>query len=245
MDALLQLKKEIKEAINDLFGYAVPDEHLVLSPTKKEFEGDVTLVVFPLVKVLKKSPQDIANSIGESIMAKSSFVKGFNVIKGFLNFEFSSETWNQLLQLIHEDGFHVLDKKNKKILVEYSSPNTNKPLHLGHLRNILLGWSVAQIANACGYDVIKTQIINDRGIAICKSMMAWTKFGEGATPESSSTKGDFFVGHYYVLFEQKFQAEYAEWQSTAEAKSLFCSQVRWRKRGSLFQEIQKSILQRL
>lgn len=194
---------------------------VLVNLTKKEFEGDYTIVVFPFVKRLKKNPAELGNELGQAMVDACEEFSGYNLIKGFLNLELSHDCWRQTLKSYQSaDDLTRLPSNGKKVMVEFSSPNTNKPLHLGHIRNILLGWSSSQLLEAAGYDVIKTQIINDRGIAVCKSMLAWQKFGEGATPESTGIKGDHFVGSYYVLFEKKFQAEYKIWQESDEAKAI-------------------------
>lgn len=211
----------IRESVQNLYAYQIPDAYLSLSETKKEFEGDLTFVVFPLVKQLKKNPALIADEIGNQVVKRSSLVKDFNVIKGFVNFSLTKEAWSQIFMAVSANTYFNPEKRDETILVEYSSPNTNKPLHLGHIRNILLGWSVAQIAEANGYKVIKTQIVNDRGIAICKSMVAWLQTAEGATPNSVNIKGDHFVGEYYVRFEKLFQKEYQDWQSTEQADATY------------------------
>lgn len=220
MEIMLLLKQDLKESIKTAFETEIEDNLMILNPTKKEFEGDYTFVVFPLVRTLKSSPEKIAQSIGEIIKEKSSLVSDFNVVKGFLNLSLTSDYWKEVLKSVSENQFGFIKDNGKKIMVEFSSPNTNKPLHLGHIRNILLGWSMSQIAQARGYEVIKTQIINDRGIAICKSMISWQLFGEGKTPQSTDTKGDHFVGDYYVKFEKAFQDEYKEWQN-GEGKGVY------------------------
>jgi arginyl-tRNA synthetase len=179
-----------------------------LQKTRKEFEGDLTLVVFPLVKALKSSPEQIANSIGDYLSNSIPFVAGYNIVKGFLNISLSKEWWiNRLNEINQTPLFGNAKSSGKTYLVEYSSPNTNKPLHLGHLRNNFLGYSVSKILEANGHQVVKTQIINDRGIHICKSMLAWQKFGNGETPESSGLKGDKLVGKYYVEFDKAYKKE--------------------------------------
>ena len=179
-----------------------------LSPTRKEFSGDLTLVVFPFTKAAKKKPEDIANEIGNYLKTNESLVAEFNVIKGFLNLEIDPSFWIQFLQREStNDKYGHLEKNGKKVMVEFCSPNTNKPLHLGHIRNILLGWSCAKIIEQAGYDVVKTQIINDRGIHICKSMIAWIETGNGSTPESEGIKGDHFVGKYYVAYNNLEKAD--------------------------------------
>jgi arginyl-tRNA synthetase len=204
----------MQEIIGNKLKELYPDvsENLIqLQKTKSDFEGDVTLVVFPLVRISKKSPEETATVIGEFLTNELSFVEGFNVVKGFLNLEISTSYWlSQFHKILNIPNYGVREKSNKTYIVEYSSPNTNKPLHLGHLRNIFLGFSVANILEANGHDVVKTQIINDRGIHICKSMLAWQLFGEGETPESTGLKGDKLVGKYYVAFDKKYKEEIKE-----------------------------------
>lgn len=181
---------------------------LEVQQNKTGFEGDFTVVTFPLVKILKKSPDLIAMELGDALSTQADFVENFNVIKGFLNLKIKNRFFLDNFNTVKEN-FDRKEKKNQTVMVEYSSPNTNKPLHLGHIRNNLLGYSVAQILKEDGYDVIKTQIINDRGIHICKSMLAWEKFGNAETPESTATKGDKFVGNYYVEFDKNYKKEIA------------------------------------
>lgn len=222
MDIVKQLGSDIKSSIKQVFDYEIKDEHLLINPTKKEFDGEYTFVVFPLVKELKKSPQDIADTLGQHLVDNNPKVVAYNVIKGFLNLSLDNQVWSDTLRSIYQsDNFGQWPAKGESIIVEYSSPNTNKPLHLGHIRNILLGWSMTQIAEANGYKVIKTKVVNDRGIAICKSMLSWQKFGNGDTPESTQTKGDHFVGDYYVKFEAAFQEEYKNWQNTDEGSKVY------------------------
>jgi len=197
---------KLKELYPDVSGNLIQ-----LQKTKSDFEGDITLVVFPLVRISKKSPEETAKLIGEFLTNELSFVEGFNVVKGFLNLEISTSYWlSEFHKILNTPNYGVREKSNKTYIVEYSSPNTNKPLHLGHLRNIFLGFSVANILAANGHDVVKTQIINDRGIHICKSMLAWQLFGEGETPESTGLKGDKLVGKYYVAFDKRYKEEIKE-----------------------------------
>jgi len=221
----MSFQAQIATAINDFFKSERGEQDLtsrvVLSPTRKEFDGDYTLVVFPFSKMAKKSPEDTAQAIGTYCKAHLDVVDDFNVIKGFLNLSLNDSFWTRtLLDLSKADSID-LEANGKKVLVEFSSPNTNKPLHLGHIRNILLGWSTSKILKAAGYDVINTQIVNDRGIAVCKSMLAWNLYGDGETPESSGIKGDHLIGKYYVIFAQKIKQEYAEWQSSQEASNVY------------------------
>ena len=179
--------------------------------TKKEFEGDITLVVFPLIKYVKKNPLKFSIELGEYLKKKSKVVAKYNIIRGFLNINLIDKFFtNSLIEIYKSKNYGFLKPINKKIVVEFSSPNTNKPLHLGHVRNNLLGFSISKILEANGYDVIKTQIINDRGIHICKSMIAWKLYGKGSTPKSTGIKGDKFVGKYYVLYEEKFRTQVNE-----------------------------------
>ena len=222
MTIIETLQKAVAQSIQDLYGATEEASHLQISPTRAEFTGDFTLVVFPFVKIAKKSPDACAEEVGAYLQAQVPEVEGFNVIKGFLNLELHPSFWQDFLKnMLADQGFGRQPRRNQKVMVEYSSPNTNKPLHLGHVRNCLLGWSCSQILDAAGYDVVKVQIVNDRGVAICKSMLAWQKFGEGKTPESSGTKGDHLVGQFYVLFEHKTKEEFAVWQSSEEAQALF------------------------
>ena len=220
-----KIKQLLLEQSEQLFGTKIEEKSVQFQLTRKEFEGDLTLVVFPFAKLLKSSPIDAANKIGEFIKQHISEIANYNVVQGFLNIGLSSEYWKNKLHAIDTDNSFGREKADSKgtILVEYSSPNTNKPLHLGHLRNNFLGYSVAEILKANGHKVIKTQIINDRGIHICKSMLAWECFspinkkGDRETPENTGLKGDKLVGKYYVVFDQEFNKEakevIAKWES--------------------------------
>lgn len=193
----------------------------IINLTRDDFAGDYTLVVFPLSGRLKMPPQEIARIMGEEIVRRRGEFEDYNVIKGFVNLTLSDDFWRGFLDhLMETEHWGRHPEQDQRVVIEYSSPNTNKPLHLGHIRNILLGWSTAQVLNEAGYSVRTTQVINDRGIAICKSMLAWKKYGEGKTPESQGMKGDHFVGTYYVLFEKKFMEEYREWQQTETAEQI-------------------------
>lgn len=205
----LLIQNSTKKALENLFGIIVESKDIVLSNTKKEFIGDITLVVFPYVKLAKKSPEIIANELGEYIIKDSNICKSFNVIKGFLNFVIDDSYWIDFLiknRLNSSFGYQPI-KGDKPIVIEYSSPNTNKPLHLGHIRNNLLGWSIAEILKANGYAVKKVNLVNDRGIHICKSMLAWMRYSNGETPETSGLKGDHLVGKYYVIFDKYYKQE--------------------------------------
>ncbi len=209
-------------AVKDLYGLDISDNLLPITPTRKEFQGDFTVVTFPLTKLAKKKPDIIGEELGHILVRDLPEIDSFNVIQGFLNLSFVPSFWNAfVLSLQDNPTFGELPANGERVLVEFSSPNTNKPLHLGHIRNILIGWSVSKILKAAGFDVFNVQIINDRGIAICKSMLARKIWGADKTPENTGIKGDFFVGGYYVLFEQKFQEEYAAWQLTPEAREVF------------------------
>ena len=211
----------VQAAVAKLYDHEVDTKDVMITNTRKEFAGDYTVVVFPFTKAAKKKPVDIGQEMGETLKTELDIVADFNVVNGFLNLSIDNTYWLKFSQeLFKIEKLGQAPPNGKKVMVEFSSPNTNKPLHLGHIRNILLGWSCAQILDRAGYEVIKTQIVNDRGIAICKSMLAWETFGNGETPDSSGIKGDFLVGKYYVLFEQKFKAEYLAWQETSEANLL-------------------------
>lgn len=208
-----KLVTSVISGLKALYGQDVPAAQVQLQKTKKEFEGHLTLVVFPFLKMSKKGPEQTAQEIGEYLKANEPAVAAFNVIKGFLNLTVASATWIELLNEIHADaqyGIVSADENASLVMIEYSSPNTNKPLHLGHVRNNLLGNALANIVMANGNKVVKTNIVNDRGIHICKSMLAWQKYGKGETPESSGKKGDHLVGDYYVAFDKHYKAEVAE-----------------------------------
>jgi len=204
------LKKRIKEAVKVLYNSEVTDDLIQIQETRKDFKGDFTLIVFPLLRFSKNTPEKTGKTIGHYLVEKYPAISGFNVINGFLNLEISDAWWVEYFgkmasEKSHLDNCKVSDPQT--ILVEYSSPNTNKPLHLGHIRNNLLGYSLYRILSASGHKVIKTNIVNDRGIHICKSMLAWQKFGNGETPQSSGMKGDHLVGKYYVLFEKEYRLQ--------------------------------------
>ncbi|MFA6199496.1 MAG: arginine--tRNA ligase [Bacteroidales bacterium] len=208
----LLLQESVSKALNSLYNISIEAKDIVLSATKKEFIGDFTLVVFAFVKQAKKSPEQIANEIGKFVKADCEDIEGFNVIKGFLNFEVAQSYWLKFVDINktkYTFGYQTI-REEKPVVVEYSSPNTNKPLHLGHIRNNLLGWSVAEILKANGYAVKKVNLVNDRGIHICKSMLAWQRFGSGETPQSTGMKGDHLVGKYYVLFDKEYKRQIGE-----------------------------------
>ena len=203
----------VQEGIRQLYGQEVPEKMVQLQKTKKEFEGHLTLVVFPFLKMSKKSPEQTAQELGEYLKQNETAVADFNVIKGFLNLIIASDVWIELLNTIHNDdkwGIKEATEEAPLVMIEYSSPNTNKPLHLGHVRNNLLGNALANVMAANGNKVVKTNIVNDRGIHICKSMLAWLKYGNGETPESSGKKGDHLIGDYYVAFDKHYKAEVKE-----------------------------------
>ncbi len=207
------LRMGIKEAVRSLWDADVSDDLLQIQKTRREFEGDLTLVVFPLTRVSRRSPEQTAGAIGEYLSGHLDAISGYNVIKGFLNLTIAPAEWAKRLQAIassEEYGFIPAGKSAATVVIEYSSPNTNKPLHLGHIRNNLLGFSLSRISGAAGFNVIRTNIVNDRGIHICKSMVAWQMFGNGRRPEDEGIKGDHFVGDYYVLFEKLYREQIEE-----------------------------------
>ncbi len=209
MGVVSVIQSAVSEQIGQLFKVDLAPSEVLVNETKPEFEGDYTVVLFALVKSLKKNPEALGKELGEQLITSNpTLFSGFNVIKGFLNLSLADSFWLRFLQQSYNDPIFGRQPSNgQRVMVEYSSPNTNKPLHLGHLRNNFLGWSVAEIFKANGYEVIKTCIVNDRGVHICKSMLAWEKFGHGATPESTGIKGDHLVGDYYVKFENELRAQ--------------------------------------
>ena len=207
------ISKAAGEAVKALYGIDATEKMLQLQKTRSEFEGNLTLVVFPFVKAAKKSPEQTAQEIGDYLVQNCSAIEKFNVVKGFLNLSIGDGAWVELLSAIDGDDYFGMKQATDDsplVMIEYSSPNTNKPLHLGHVRNNLLGWSLAQIMEANGNKVVKTNIVNDRGIHICKSMLAWLKYGNGETPESSGKKGDHLIGDYYVAFDKHYREEVKE-----------------------------------
>ena len=207
------LAQGVARAVKELYGIECDPATIQMSATKKEFEGNLTVVTFPWVKTARKSPEAVGREIGDFLVDNEPAVARYNVIKGFLNIVIEPTFWNSLLLHIADDpqwGITPATDASPLVMVEYSSPNTNKPLHLGHLRNILLGYSLSRILEACGNRVVKTNIVNDRGIHICKSMLAWKKWGEGITPAKAGKKGDHLIGDFYVLFDRHFKAEVAE-----------------------------------
>ena len=233
----MNIKDSIAEKLSEIIlnVYQLKDVKLEVQENKTEFVGDFTIITFPLVKQLKRNPESIAIELGEAFTEQTNLVESFNVVKGFLNIKIENQFFTNQLKTI-SDHFDIVESKNSTVMVEYSSPNTNKPLHLGHIRNNLLGFSVAQILKEAGYDVIKTQIINDRGIHICKSMLAWEKFGKGETPSTNNTKGDKFVGNYYVEFDKHYKQEIADLMAQG------ISEEQAKKDTPLMKEAQKMLL---
>ena len=222
------ISKAAGDAVKALYGMEATEKMLQLQKTRSEFEGNLTLVVFPFVKVAKKSPEQTAQEIGEYLVANCTAISKFNVVKGFLNLSIGEGAWLSLLQVMDQDdrfGMKPVHEDSPLVMIEYSSPNTNKPLHLGHVRNNLLGWSLAQIMEANGNKVVKTNIVNDRGIHICKSMLAWLKYGNGETPESSGKKGDHLIGDYYVAFDKHYREEVKELTAQFVASGLPAEQA--------------------
>ena len=230
------LAQATSAAVKELYGLDFPADKIVPQTTKKEFEGNETIVVFPFLKASRKAPDATAREIGDYLVAHCDAVEKFNVIKGFLNITVSPAFWTGMLLNIAADpdyGFTAATPDSQLVMIEYSSPNTNKPLHLGHVRNNLLGFSLSRILEACGYKVVKTNIVNDRGIHICKSMLAWQKWGNGATPESTGKKGDHLIGDFYVEFDRHYKAEVRQLiddkgltQEEAEAQSPLMAEAR-------------------
>lgn len=226
------------KAVKELYGQEIAENVINVQETRKEFEGQVTIVVFPIVRFSKKSPEETANDIGSFLQEHVAEVTNFNVVKGFLNLSIAESYWMALFNdTLLQPDFLKAKPRGEKVMVEYSSPNTNKPLHLGHVRNNLLGYSVSELLKADGYDVIKVNLVNDRGIHICKSMLAWQKWGNGETPESAGIKGDHLVGKYYVVFDKEYKKEIdalkAAGQTEDEAK----------KNAPLIKEAQQMLLQ--
>ena len=230
------IAQAVAKAVKQLYGFDAAPGSIIPAPTRKEFEGNLTVMVFPFVKAARKSPEQTGAEIGQWLVDNEPAVDRFNVIKGFLNIVIEPAFWSTVLEHIASTpryGIKEATPDSPLVMVEYSSPNTNKPLHLGHLRNILLGWSISQILAACGNRVVKTNIVNDRGIHICKSMLAWQKWGEGITPEKAGKKGDHLIGDFYVLFDKHFKAEVAQFmeqkqmtKEEAEAASPLMQEAR-------------------
>ena len=242
-----KLVASVLNGLKALYGQEVPEKMVQLQKTKKEFEGHLTLVVFPFLKMSKKGPEQTAQEIGEYLKANDPAVAAFNVIKGFLNLTIASATWIELLNEIQADeqyGLVQVTDASPLVMIEYSSPNTNKPLHLGHVRNNLLGNALANIVAANGNKVVKTNIVNDRGIHICKSMLAWKKYGNGETPETSGKKGDHLVGDYYVSFDKHYKAEVKELmaQFTAQGMSDDEAKAKAEAESPLMQEAREMLV---
>lgn len=230
--------QKVVEAIQLLYNENIEPKLVQPQKTKKEFTGDLTVVVFPFLKASKKSPEKTAQELGEYLTQHVNQIEDFNVVKGFLNLSISANHWVELFKIINNNStFGFLSNSGKTFMVEYSSPNTNKPLHLGHLRNVFLGYAVANILKANGHEVYKTQIINDRGIHICKSMIAWQKFGNGETPQSSGLKGDHLVGKYYVEFDKAYKKEIEILINSGKDKELA------EREAPIFMEAQQMLLQ--
>lgn len=222
MSIVNRIKPLVVKALQNISGHAFKETDLTVSSTKPEFEGDYTIVLFSFIKQLKKSPEQLGAELGDELLKNDpAFFKAYNVIKGFLNLTIADSYWLEVLQSGYNNKQFGLSAANgQKVMVEYSSPNTNKPLHLGHLRNNFLGWSVAEILKAKGYEIIKSCIVNDRGIHICKSMIAWQLFANGSTPESANMKGDHFVGEYYVKFNDEYKKQVEELVAAGMTKEL-------------------------
>jgi arginyl-tRNA synthetase len=233
------IQSAVTQSVKTLYNADTEISQIQIQKTKKEFEGDVTIVVFPFVKMARKSPEVVGQEIGEFLLAHYPVVSAFNVIKGFLNVSINKSHWIETLNAIHSDALYgtvLPDEAAGVMMIEYSSPNTNKPLHLGHIRNNLLGHSISEIQKANGWSVVKTNIVNDRGIHICKSMLAWKLFGNGETPQSSGLKGDHLVGKYYVIFDKAYKAEIKELMATG------MSEEEAKKNAPLILDAQKMLL---
>ena len=236
-----QLVAATIEAVEALYGQTITPEQVTLQKTKKEFEGHLTLVVFPFLRISRKKPQDTAAELGAWLLKNTELIAAFNAVGGFLNLVIAPACWVQLLEEINADprfGLVAPTAESPLVMIEYSSPNTNKPLHLGHVRNNLLGWALANVVEACGNRVVKTNIVNDRGIHICKSMLAWQKYGQGETPETSGKKGDHLIGDYYVAFDKHYRAEVAELKAryVAEGMEPEAAEEKAKKESPLMQE---------
>ena len=236
-----QLASAAAAAVQALYGHEIAASQVTLQKTKKDFEGHLTLVVFPFLRISKKKPQDTAAEIGEWIKANTQLIASYNAVGGFLNLVIAPACWVDLLEEINADprfGITAPTESSPLVMIEYSSPNTNKPLHLGHVRNNLLGWALAGVIEANGNRVVKTNIVNDRGIHICKSMLAWLKYGNGETPQTSGKKGDHLIGDYYVAFDKHYRAEVAELKARFEAEGMEAeaAEEKAKKESPLMQE---------
>ena len=247
MNISTELRKSTQTALKTLYGAEVTTDQIQLQKTQRQFTGHLTIVTFPFLRLSRKKAEETCADIGNYLKEKTDLVADFNVVKGFLNLVISPSAWISLLNDIAADetyGFTAASKNAPLVMIEYSSPNTNKPLHLGHVRNNLLGWAVSQIAEACGNKVIKTNIVNDRGIHICKSMLAWQKYGNGETPESSGKKGDHLIGDYYVAFDKHYREEVAQLTEKfmAEGMDAESAKTRAEKESPLMQEARAMLL---
>ena len=236
-----QLASAAAAAVQALYGHEIAASQVTLQKTKKDFEGHLTLVVFPFLRISKKKPQDTAAEIGEWIKANTRLIASYNAVGGFLNLVIAPACWVDLLEEINADprfGITAPTESSPLVMIEYSSPNTNKPLHLGHVRNNLLGWALAGVIEANGNRVVKTNIVNDRGIHICKSMLAWLKYGNGETPQTAGKKGDHLIGDYYVAFDKHYRAEVAELKARFEAEGMEAeaAEEKAKKESPLMQE---------
>ncbi|MES2731445.1 MAG: arginine--tRNA ligase, partial [Bacteroidota bacterium] len=237
MNVEAALKENIRQAFNDLYQHSISDVDLVLQPTRKDFEGSHTFVTFPLGKQLRKSPQEIAQVLGQYLKENSKLISSFNVVQGFLNLTVSDQVWlDSFSEMLVDPNFGTFPDNGQKVMVEFSSPNTNKPLHLGHLRNNFLGYSVSSILKANGFQVIKANLVNDRGVHICKSMLAYDRFGNGETPASAALKGDHLVGKYYVRFDQEYKKQ------IEELKAQGVGEEEAKKQAPLIVEVQAMLL---
>jgi len=218
MFVLDNIRKNTSRAVKALYGAETTAQDIIINVTPKEFDGDFSVVAYALTKFARKTPEETANEVGDWLIENDSVIESFNVIKGFLNLRISASDWTRFLENAGSEDYFRPDQEPKKIVIEYCGPNTNKPLHLGHIRNMVIGFSMGEILRACGHHVHLVNIYNDRGIAICKSMVAWKKFGNGATPESTGTKGDFLVGDYYVKFAEAHEREIKELKTQGIAR---------------------------
>lgn len=241
-NSLPDLVREATSRVMLAEGLDVAAKDVLVSATRKEFEGDLTVVIFPFVKVLGKNPADLGKWLGDQLTSELKEIGSYNVVQGFLNLSLNHGAWVELLDHIESQPTYGNSQQedDEKVLVEFCSPNTNKPLHLGHIRNILLGWSCSKILEATGKSVVKIQIINDRGIAICKSMLAWKKYGEGENPDSAKMKGDYLVGKYYVMFSQKLAEEYDMWQGGDVARKIYAEKGKEAGEESFFKSFANS-----
>ena len=222
MNITKTIQEGVVKAVKSLYDAEIQINDVAVNTTRPDFEGQYTVVTFPFARIARKKPQEIGEDIGRFLESELDEILRFNTVQGFLNLVIDDQWWKTFLSgIFDQEKYGYAAPNGHKVMVEFSSPNTNKPLHLGHIRNILLGWSTYKIMSAAGYDVIRTQVVNDRGIAICRSMVAWKNFGNGETPESTGVKGDHFVGKFYVEFAKRFEEEYERWQGTEEAAAVY------------------------